>query len=215
LTLCRISQGGFQSGRSEGERRFNVIVASAGFKAYTPSANLPPAGKEYRMIYSVVPTDRDGERMPKGSEIRFGGMVPTALTFVIGVILFSLSPLRPSLADLPHLHERTASILYGPAYRALFADAPSIPTWIQTYNSTLNGVELPGARVFLDGNLFERYKVCENRNCNGAYIVVLFTPGGRQAWAISMLDDQPPVFFGHPDPVVQKVLISATKQPDQ
>jgi hypothetical protein len=82
------------------------------------------------MIYSVVPTDRDGERTPKGSEIRFGGMVPTALTFVIGIILFSLSPLRPSLADLPYLHERTASILYGPAYRALFVDAPSIPTWI-------------------------------------------------------------------------------------
>lgn len=167
------------------------------------------------MIYYVVPTGRDGERMSKGSEIRFDGMVRTALTTVIGAILFSLSPLRPSLADLPYLHERIASILYGPAYRALFADAPSIPTWIQTYNSTLNGVELSGTRVFLDGNLFERYKVCENRNYNTAYIVVLFTPGGRQAWAISMLGDQPPVFFGHPDPVVQKVLISATTQPDQ
>jgi hypothetical protein len=165
------------------------------------------------MIYSVVPTDRDGERTPKGSEIRFGGMVPTALTFVIGIILFSLSPLRPSLADLPYLHERTASILYGPAYRALFEDAPSVPAWLQTYNLTQNGVETPGTRVFVDGDLFERYKVCETQSCNGAYIVVLFTPGGRQAWAISVNDGQPPVFFGHPDPVIQKVLISATKKP--
>ena len=96
---------------------------------------------------------------------------------------------------------------------ALFEDAPTVPPWLKTYNSTQNGVEMPGTRVFLDGNLFERYKVCETQNCNGAYIVVLFTPGGRQAWAISVLDGQPPVFFGHPDPATQKVLISAAKKP--
>jgi len=165
------------------------------------------------MVYSIMPTNRNGKRTPKGSEVRFGGMLRTTLTFVIEGMLFSLLPFSASLADLPYLHERTASILYGPAYRALFEDAPTVPPWLTTYNSTQNGVEMPGTRVFLDGNLFERYKVCETQNCNGAYIVVLFTPGGRQAWAISVLDGQPPVFFGHPDPATQKVLISAAKKP--
>jgi hypothetical protein len=138
------------------------------------------------MVYYVISTNRGGKRTPKRSEVRFGGMLRTTLAFAIGGTLFSLLPFRASLADLPYLHERTASILYGPAYRALFEDAPSVPTWLQTYNSTQNGVELPGTRVFIDGDLFERYKVCETQNCNGAYIVVLFTPGGRQAWAISL-----------------------------
>jgi hypothetical protein len=183
------------------------------FKGCATSASLPTVGKEYRIVYSIIPTNRNGKRTPKEFEVQFGGTLRTMLIFVIEGTLFSLLALSASFADLPYLHDRTASILYGPAYRALFEDAPTVPSWLKTYNSTQNGVEMPGTRVFLDGSLFERYKVCETQDCNGAYIVVLFTPGGRQAWAISVLDGQPPVFFGHPDPAIKKVLISAVKKP--
>jgi hypothetical protein len=136
-------------------------------------------------------------------------------TLGIAVTAVTLSSLtfRASVADLPYLHERTSSILYGPAYQALFQDEPSVPTWIQAYNATLKGVEEPGTRDLFDGNLFERYKVCESPKCNVDFMVILFTPGGRQAWAISVLGSQPPAFFGHSDPTVQKYLVSAAEEP--
>ena len=105
--------------------------------------------------------------------------------FSIVLSLMSFFPAHEAFADLPYLHERTASVLYGPAYRALFQDERSIPSWIQDYNSILKGVEKPGERVFLKGRLFERYKICQSDSCNGHYLIVLFTPGGREAWAAS------------------------------
>ena len=60
-----------------------------------------------------------------------------------------LSATRASRAeDLPTLHERIATTLYGPAYRQLFLGERSVPVWIKAYNSTSKGVETPGLRVY-------------------------------------------------------------------
>lgn len=134
------------------------------------------------------------------------------LILVATVSAPSCLTMRPSLADFPYLHDRTASILYGPAYRALFQGKVPVPAWIQAYNATSKGIETPGSRVFYNDTLFEKYKVCAPQSCDAGYLVVLFLPGGRQAWAISILDGKQQ-FFGNPDPVTKQCLIEAAKQP--
>ena len=132
---------------------------------------------------------------------------------VLAIIVVALSAIHLSRAeDLPTLHDRVATTLYGPAYRQLFLGEKSVPPWMKEYNSTLKGKESPGERVYFNGAFFERYKVCDPRNCDGAYLIVLFTPGGRQAWAVSVSDGQQR-FLGYPDAATQQHLIAAEKQP--
>jgi hypothetical protein len=119
---------------------------------------------------------------------------------------------RSRAEDLPTLHDRVITVLYGPAYRQLFLGERSIPEWIKRYNSTLDGNDAPGLRVYFGGALFERYKVCDPHNCNSSFMIVLFTPGGREAWAIAISDGQQR-FFGHPDAVTQQHLVSAEQPP--
>jgi Inhibitor of vertebrate lysozyme (Ivy) len=131
---------------------------------------------------------------------------------VLAIIVVALSAIRESRAeDLPTLHDRVATTLYGPAYRQLFLGQKSIPAWIKEYNSTLKGTESPGMRVYFDGALFERYKVCDPRKCDSSYLVVLFTPGGREAWAVSHSDGQQQL-YGYPDAVTRQHLLAAEKQ---
>ena len=135
------------------------------------------------------------------------------MIFGLAIIVVSLSAIHVSRAeDLPTLHDRVVTTLYGPAYRRLFLGERSVPAWVKEYNSTSKGMEAPGLRVYFNGAFFERYKVCDPRNCDNSYLVVLFTPGGREAWAVYVSDDQQQ-FFGHPDAVTQQHLISAEKQP--
>ena len=110
-----------------------------------------------------------------------------------------LSATRASRAeDLPTLHERIATTLYGPAYRQLFLGERSVPVWIKAYNSTSKGVGTPGLRVYFKGAFFERYKICDPARCDSDYMVVLFTPGGRHAWAVAFSSDERKL-FGHPE----------------
>jgi hypothetical protein len=133
--------------------------------------------------------------------------------FVSAVIVVTLSSDHASRAeDLPTLHDRVVTTLYGPAYRQLFLGQRSIPAWLKEYNSTLKGMEAPGLRMYFDGEFFERYKVCDPNKCDGSSLVVLFTPGGREAWAISVSDGQQQ-FFGYPDAVTQQHLIASEKPP--
>jgi hypothetical protein len=135
------------------------------------------------------------------------------MIFVLAIIVVSLSSIHVSIAeDLPTLRDRIVTTLYGPAYRQLFLGERAVPAWIKEYNSTSAGVEAPGLRVYFNGAFFERYKVCDPRKCDNSYLVVLFTPGGREAWAVSVSDGQQQ-FFGRPDAVTQQHLISAEKQP--
>jgi hypothetical protein len=145
--------------------------------------------------------------MLRGEDMRWRGPI-----LAVTVWILSCWTLRASLADFPYLHDRTASTLYGPAYRALFQGNAAVPAWIQAYNATSKGIETPGSRVFYDDTLFEKYKVCASQSCDTGYLVVLFLPGGRQAWAISILDGKQQ-FFGDPDPVTEQYLIAAAKQP--
>lgn len=150
-----------------------------------------------------------------------GEMLRRHVSFGMAIIVVALVAIHVSRAeDLPTLHDRVITTLYGPAYRQLFLGERSVPDWIkeynstliEEYNSTLKGKETPGLRMYFDGALFERYKVCDPRKCDNSYLVVLFTPGGGEAWAVSVSDGQQQ-FVGHPDAVTQQHLIAAEKQP--
>jgi hypothetical protein len=145
--------------------------------------------------------------MLRGEDMRW-----RVLILATRVSVLSCWTVPASSADFPYLHDRTESTLYGPAYRALFQGNAAVPAWIQAYNSTSKGIETPGSRVFYDDTLFEKYKVCAPQSCDMGYLVVLFLPGGSQAWAISILDGKQQ-FFGNPDPATKQNLIAAAKQP--
>jgi hypothetical protein len=136
-----------------------------------------------------------------------------AMIFSIALLLILLSiNHRSNAEDLPTLHDRVITTLYGPGYRQLFLGQKSVPAWIRQYNATLKGTETPGLRVYFDGAFFERYKICDPAKCDDTYMIVLFTPGGREAWAVAVSGGQQQ-FFGYPDPVMQRHLIAAEKQP--
>lgn len=139
--------------------------------------------------------------------------MPRTTVILVSAIVILLSATRALRAeDLPTLHDRIVATLYGPAYRQLFLGERSVPGWVKAYNSTLKGVETPGLREYFNGAFFERYKICDPDGCDSNYLVVLFTPGGREAWAVAVSNDARQ-FFGHPDPVTQQYLVSAEKQP--
>ena len=137
--------------------------------------------------------------MPRGS-------VKCALAVV--ALLAATHALRAE--DLPSLHDRIVTTLYGPAYRRLFLGERSVPAWIKAYNSTLKGTENPGMRVYFNGAMFERYKICDSAQCDSNFLVVLYTPGGRDAWAVAVSNNEQQ-FFGHPDAVTQQHLVSVEK----
>ena len=135
------------------------------------------------------------------------------MMFGMAIIVILLSSSHGLIAeDLPTLHDRVVTTLYGPAYRQLFLGEKTIPARIKQYNSTLKATESPGLRVYFNGAFFERYKVCDPHKCDDSSMVVLFTPGERQASAVAVSEGQQQ-FFGHPDAVTRQHLISAEKQP--
>jgi hypothetical protein len=134
--------------------------------------------------------------------------VSVIFALTIAVLLSATHAVRAE--DLPTLHDRVATTLYGPAYRLLFLGERSVPDWIKAYNSTLKGTETPGERVYFDGAFFERYKICDPGRCDSNFMVVLFTPGGREAWAVAVSNGEQQ-FFGHPDAVTQQHLVSVEK----
>ena len=137
--------------------------------------------------------------------------MPRANVMLVSAIVILLSATGALRAeDLPTLQDRIVTTLYGPAYRLLFLGERSVPVWIRAYNSTLKGAEMPGLREYFNGVFFERYKICDPDRCDSNYLVVLFTPGGREAWAVAVSNDERQ-FFGHPDPVTQQHLVSAEK----
>jgi hypothetical protein len=153
-------------------------------------------------------------RTPVSPETRKSeAMLRRRVIFNLTLIAVTLSAICGSRAeDLPTLHDRVVTTLYGPAYRLLFLGERAIPAWIKQYNSNHDAKETPGLRVYFDGAFFERYKVCDPHQCDASFMVVLFTPGGREAWAVSVSDGQQQ-FFGHPDAVTQQRLIAVETQP--
>jgi len=115
-------------------------------------------------------------------------------------------------ADLPYLFQRLKQSTYKRAFTTLFKNEKNLAPWLRGYLDNRNGVDTPGRAVDVSASPHELYAVCEPHNCAGNFIYVLFSPGGRRAWALFTKHGGNLRFFGSPDPQQRTFLTDAAKE---
>ncbi len=131
----------------------------------------------------------------------------------LGLAVFAALTMLPALAfaagDLPYLFDQMKVPNYGATLTALFDGDRATPSWFKGFLKRGDGVATPGKSVTSGGKPYELYGVCQPHNCGGNFVYVLFTPGGGEAWALSMANGAHFHYYGHPSTAQRKTLQSA------
>ena len=101
------------------------------------------------------------------------------------------------------IYAQTPPLLYdrlqdSPAHKeALMAIFRGVnhPSWLRQYG--YSGQGNPGLIVTIEGTKYEYYGVCKPKDCGDNHMVALFAMGGRQAWALT-IEDNNIGYYGKP-----------------
>ncbi len=96
------------------------------------------------------------------------------------------------------------------AWNTLVKDVQPTPDWLLHFND-FDGEAGDLKPVMIGGKPFRLSFVCKPQDCKGHKFEVLFTADGARAWGALGGGDEPPAFFGGPDPAQQEALTKAIR----
>jgi hypothetical protein len=131
---------------------------------------------------------------------------------VAAAVLFAgaaLSSAGAARADEPaFLFDALRLPRYKMAWTALVKDVQPTPDWLLHFNE-FDGEAGDLKPVTIDGKPFKLSFVCKPQDCKAHKFEVLFAADGSRAWGALGGGDEPPAFFGAPDPAQQQALTKA------
>ena len=113
--------------------------------------------------------------------------------------------------QLPYFFELEKNPVYKQSVLKLFYGRTDIPEWL-TRHHYFDGTGSFGRMVSINGENFEYYNICQTHNCStDNSLFVLFTPGGKSAWAYAtgccINGESIGYFYGNPDASKKDFLI--------
>jgi uncharacterized protein len=116
------------------------------------------------------------------------------------------------MKDLAGLADRLEQDSYRASFAKLIEGEANVGPWLKDVakgNGDLSGAE--GRVMSVGGNELEYYEACQAHLCSVTEIHVLFSPGGKRAWALFLNDDKRR-FLGYPDEATKAALLATFSQ---
>jgi hypothetical protein len=146
--------------------------------------------------------------------IRFGVCAVVLLALVSPAqSAISSAAAKPKDAELPYLFDRLKTPAYRKSVRAIL-QGPKVQPWVADFVQHAGpAVCIPGKRVTVSKKVYEVYGACRPHQCSAEQLKVMYTPGGKQAWAVQReqgdkraANQDQITFFGNPGETMRKAL---------
>jgi hypothetical protein len=100
---------------------------------------------------------------------------------------------------------------YHGAWERLAKEVEPKPNWLLSFTMRLEGAAGEMKPVTIDGKPYRLSYICKPEDCAGHKFEVLFEENGVKAFGALGGKDEPPAFFGNPDPAQQEALVKAIR----
>ncbi len=101
-------------------------------------------------------------------------------------------------------------LMKQPSYRAAWAGmlaGQTIPAWVESYATTLDGPPTPSIDVSVGGEAYTLAFTCKANECGDNQLYVLFSRSGAKAWGLLVTGAQQ-TWLGAPDKAIQEAILS-------
>lgn len=134
------------------------------------------------------------------------GMVRFLITVPVIFLLVS-----HGMAATPVEQDYLFHVIKNPVYRAawdaLFKGEREVPSWLVEWADKSSGPTSPCGKAVVNDVEYVVHTVCKAHECGDNLFIVLFAPGGKQAWGVLITESER--FFGNPDQLMQYALLDA------
>jgi hypothetical protein len=124
------------------------------------------------------------------------------------VILFSAC-LWGFSATAAYLFDVMKEPAFHKAYVNMMADEKGLPAWLREITGKGDYVATPETEATINGANYRLFHACEEQDCYGHELEVMFSPAAAQAFGLLVDGTRPSRWFGHPDSQQQAALRKA------
>ena len=101
---------------------------------------------------------------------------------------------------------------YRTAWMRMLAKERGLPSWVQDFMTTGDGVNTPSKMIPVGVKAFTYSTLCEPHDCAGNMLYVVFAPDGGQAYAKLVQAGKAPRLLGKPDAQTRSALDNAATE---